>query len=235
MNAESGFHERQTLDALRILIVDDHAIVREGLQRLLERADPGWVVRQAGDGFQALEMLRRESADVAIIDLSMPGMGGLELLRRLRADFPAVVVVVLSMLAEEQYAIRAYRAGAHGYVTKDRAASELVAAVRKAAAGGAYVSARLAERMVLEMGGSAEGPAHARLSDRELDVLNRIVAGQRVSEIALALHLSVKTVSTHKTRIMDKLQLTSMAALVRYGIEHGLGGEAVALSAPPVD
>jgi DNA-binding NarL/FixJ family response regulator len=133
-----------------------------------------------------------------------------------------VAVLVLSMHAEEQYALRAFRAGANGYVTKDSASAELVAAVRKVAAGGAYVSASLAERVVQQLSGMQRAPQHARLTDRELEVLQRIVAGQRPTEIAAALHLSVKTVSTHKSRILDKLQLSSTAALIRYGLEHGL-------------
>ena len=209
---------------LRILLVDDHTLVREGLQRLLESANEGWHIRGVSNGFDALDLLRREAADVAIIDLSMPVMGGLELLRRMKAEFPAVSVLVLSMHAEEQYAVRAFKGGAHGYITKDRAAAELVAAVRKAAAGGAYVSPVFAERIVLQMGRSDAQPSHGRLSDRELEVLRRIVGGERPSDIARALHLSVKTVSTHKARIMDKLQLDSTAALVRYGIEQGLDG-----------
>jgi two-component system, NarL family, invasion response regulator UvrY len=219
--------------SLRILVVDDHTVVREGLQRLLEGSDPAWSVRLAGDGFEALEWLGREKIDVAIIDLSMPGMTGLDLLKRLRAEHAGVSVLVLSMHAEEQYAMRAFKAGAHGYITKDRAAAELVAAVRKAAAGGAYVSPLFAEHLALQLGGTEPGPAHARLSNRELDVLCRIVAGQRPTEIAQALHLSVKTVSTHKMRIMDKLQLDSVAALIRYGIEHRLGGVPAPVGLPP--
>jgi DNA-binding NarL/FixJ family response regulator len=134
-----------------------------------------------------------------------------------------VVVLVLSMHAEEQYALRAFRAGASGYVTKDCASAELVAAVRKVAAGGAYVSTGLAERVVQQLSGASAAPRHALLSDREMEVLQRLVAGQRPTEIAGALHLSVKTVSTHKSRVLEKLQLPNTAALIRYGIEHRLG------------
>lgn len=222
-------------DTLRILIVDDHAIVREGLKRILDATQEDWAVREASSGFQALELMRDERIDLAIIDLSMPGMSGLDLLRRAHAEFPGISLLVLSMHSEEQYALRAFKAGAHGYITKDRAALELVSAVRKAAGGGAYVSASMAERMVLQLGGTMGRPRHAQLSDRELDVLRRIVAGQRPTEIAEALHLSVKTVSTHKTRILDKLQLPSMAALVRYGIEHGLCPEDAPAAAEPLD
>jgi DNA-binding NarL/FixJ family response regulator len=211
---------------LRILIVDDHAIVREGLVRILEGTGRGWCVAEAAGGLQALEWLRRNAAELAIVDLSMPGMPGLELIRRLKGDFPRLRVLVLSMHAEEQYALRAFQAGAHGYVTKDRAPAELVDAVAKVAGGGAYVTASLAERVVQQLNGQAGRPSHAQLSDRELDVLRRIVSGQRLSAIAQALFLSIKTVSTHKRRIQDKLQLPTTAALIRYGIEQGLQDDA---------
>jgi DNA-binding NarL/FixJ family response regulator len=207
---------------LTILIVDDHAIVREGLVRILEGTGRGWQVAEAASGFQALEWLRRHAAGLAIVDLSMPGIGGLDLIGRLRGEFPALRVLVLSMHAEEQYALRAFQAGAHGYVTKDRAPAELVNAVTKVVGGGAYVSASLAERMVQQMNGAQAAPRHAALSNRELEVLRRICAGQRLSGIADALHLSIKTVSTHKRNIQDKLDLPSTAALVRYGMEEGL-------------
>ena len=208
--------------ALHILIVDDHAIVREGLVRILEGTGRGWQVAEAASGFQALEWLRRHTVTLAIVDLSMPGMSGLDLIARLHTEFPRLRVLVLSMHAEEQYALRAFQAGAHGYVTKDRAPAELVDAVAKVAAGGAYVTASLAERVVQSLSGDQALPRHAQLSNRELDVLRRIVDGQRLCDIAEELHLSIKTISTHKRRIQDKLQLPSMAALIRYGMEHGL-------------
>jgi len=205
-----------------LLMVDDHTIVREGLQRILEPIAHEWAITEAGTGFQALEFLRNRHFDLAIVDLSMPGMSGLDLIRRIRSDHPAVSVLVLSMHGEEQYALRAFKAGANGYVTKDTASTELVAAVRKVAAGGTYVSASLAERVVQQLSGQAPAPRLAELSDRELDVLKRIVLGQRLTDIAQALHLSIKTVSTHKTRIQEKLQLPTVAALIRYGLEHRL-------------
>jgi two-component system, NarL family, invasion response regulator UvrY len=208
--------------ALRILIVDDHAIVREGLVRILEGTGRGWQVAEATSGFQALEWLRRHEAQLVIVDLSMPGMSGLDLIARLRKEFPRLRVLVLSMHAEEQYALRAFQAGAHGYVTKDRAPAELVDAVAKVASGGAYVTASLAEQVVQQLNGASAAPRHAQLSNRELEVLRRIVDGQRLSDIANELHLSIKTISTHKRRIQDKLHLPSMAALIRYGMEHGL-------------
>ena len=212
--------------ALRLLLVDDHTIVREGLKRVLEMTGDGFVVAEASSGFQALDALGRSTFALAIVDLSMPGMNGLDLIRRIRSEHPGVAVLVLSMHAEEQYAMRSFRAGASGYLTKDSAAEELVRAVRKIAAGGTYVSASLAERVVRQLNGADAAPRHARLSDRELEVLRRIVSGERLTDIARALHLSVKTISTHKTRILEKLEIASTAGLVRYGLEHGLGDAA---------
>jgi DNA-binding NarL/FixJ family response regulator len=206
----------------RLLLVDEHTVVREGLRRVLEGCGEGWSVVEAASGFQALECLREQRIGLVITDLSMPGMNGLELIRRIRAEFPKQPILVLSMHAEEQYALRAFKSGANGYVTKDSAAAELVAAVRKVASGGAYVTSTLAERVVQQLSGTVGVPSHAHLSDRELDVLRRIVAGQRLTDIAQALHLSVKTVSTHKTRIQEKLNLPNLAALVRYGLENEL-------------
>lgn len=207
---------------LRVLVVDDHAVVREGLARILAGTGEGWAVGEASSGFQALDWLRHNPADVVIVDLSMPGMSGLELVKRIRAEFGRLPVLVLSMHAEEQYALRAFKAGANGYMTKDGASAELLKALRKIAGGGAYVSGELAERVVLQLNGGVEVARHAQLSDRELEVLRRLVAGQRPTEIAQALHLSVKTISTHKSRIQEKLNLPTLADLVRYGLEHDL-------------
>jgi two-component system invasion response regulator UvrY len=205
-----------------LLLVDDHTIVREGLKRILEPIGHEWSITEAGSGYQALEVLRARRFDLAIVDLSMPGMSGLDLIRRVKSEHPTMAVLVLSMHGEEQYALRAFKAGANGYVTKDTASTELVAAVRKVAAGGTYVSAILAERVVQQLSGKSPERRLSELSDRELDVLRRIVLGQRLTDIAEALHLSIKTVSTHKTRIQDKLQLPNIAALIRYGLEHQL-------------
>lgn len=221
--------------SLRLLLVDDHTIVREGLKRILESTGECWKVAEASSGFQALECLRHDGIDLAIVDLSMPGMNGLDLIRRIKSEFPRLAVLVLSMHAEEQYALRSFKAGANGYVTKDRAAAELVTAIHKVIAGGAYVTTSLAERVVQQLNGQVDVPHHAQLSDRELEVLRRIVAGQRITDIADELHLSVKTVSTHKSRILDKLQLPSMAALIRYGLEHQLIDSDLPSTAVPID
>lgn len=223
---------------MQLLLVDDHTIVREGLKRILEATGEGLRIVEASTGFQALECLRLQPFELAIVDLSMPGMNGLDLIRRIKADHPRVKILVLSMHAEEQYALRSFKAGANGYVTKDSAAEELVRAVHKVVGGGAYVTASLAERVVQQLSGDVGVPRHAQLSDRELEVLRHIVAGERMTDIADALHLSVKTVSTHKTRILDKLQLPNMAALIRYGLENGFAADdslPMDLQAPPGD
>jgi DNA-binding NarL/FixJ family response regulator len=216
------------LPTLRLLVVDDHTVVREGLTRILEGAGRGWAVTAACNGYEALDWIRRHPVDVAIVDLSMPGMSGIDLIRRIRAESANTRALVLSMHAEEQYALRAFKAGASGYVTKDRASAELVDAIRKVAGGGAYVTPSLAERVVQQLNGGQDAAPHERLTDREMEVLRRVVAGERLSDIATELHLSVKTISTHKRRIQDKLGLPSTAALVRYGMEHGLVDDEVA-------
>lgn len=210
---------------LRVLLVDDHPVVREGLRAVLDGADASWTIDEAGSGLEALELLRERTFDVAVVDLSMPGISGLDLIRRIRNEHPAVALLVLSMHAEDQYALRAYQAGASGYVTKDAAGSELVGAVCKVAGGGTYVTTSLAERVVKLLNGSVQVPRHAHLSERELQVLKQIVRGRRLIEIAAELHLSVKTISTHKSRILDKLHLPTTASLIRYGMENGLHGD----------
>jgi len=208
--------------SLRVLLVDDHAIVREGLKRMLAAAAPQWTTDEAADGHEALAHLQRQRYDVAIVDISMPGMSGLDLVRRVRADHPLLRVLMLSMYTEELYAMRAFKAGANGYVTKDNSTLQLVEAVSKVVAGGTYISAGLAERVVLALNGTSGDPCHAQLSDREFDVLRRLAGGSRPSEIGAALHISTKTVSTHKTRIMERLLLPNTAALIRYAVEQGL-------------
>lgn len=205
-----------------LLLVDDHAIVRAGVRRVLEAIAADWEICEAASAFEALAFLRQHPCDLAIVDLSMPGMSGLDLIARIRSEHPQVRVLVLSMHAEEQYALRAFKAGASGFVAKDSAATELLAAVRKVAAGGAYVTGALAERLVQNMSGLSPQPLLDQLTNRELQVLRLFVGGKRVGEIAELLHLSVKTVSTHKMRVQEKLRLPSTAALVRFGLEHQL-------------
>ncbi len=209
--------------------------MREGLERILREADAGWRTLAAGNGFEALQFLARGQIDLVLVDLSLPRMGGLDLIRRIRDSHPAVPVLVLSMFAQEQYALRAFKAGAKGYVTKDTAGRELVTAVRKMVAGGAYIPASVAESFVLQMQGDSISSRNDKLSDREMDVLRRLVSGERLTDIAEALHLSVKTVSTHKSRILHKLRLPTLAALVRYGLQQGLVDDISEGNAPPYE
>lgn len=210
---------------VRLLIADDHQLMREGLRRLLA-ATPGLQVEaEAANGHEVLEALKAHTVDVAVLDLSMPGMPGMDLIRRVKAEHPRVAVLVLTMHAEEQYALRAFRSGANGYLTKDSAGSELVLAIRKLAAGGAFVTTALAERLAVSLGQLHKGLPHTELTDREFEIFRRIGAGQRLTDIANDLHLSIKTVSTHKTRILEKMGLDGTAALIRYGLEHHLFDE----------
>lgn len=206
----------------RILVADDHAIVREGLKRILA-ADPAFVIAgEAKDGNEALAAVRTGGFEVLLLDLSMPGRSGIDLVRQVKAERPDLRVLVLSMHDEQQYAVRAIRAGASGYLTKDAAPTQLLAALRKIAAGGLFITPAVAEALALDLQASGDGPPHKRLSDREHEVFLLLAAGQSVTAIAERLHLSVKTVSTHKTHIHEKLGLGSLAELVRYAVTHRL-------------
>jgi DNA-binding NarL/FixJ family response regulator len=205
-----------------LLLVDDHMVVRAGVRRVLDAIAGEWEISEAADAFEALSCLRRRPFDLAIVDLTMPGMTGLDLIARIRSEFPRVRVLVLSMHAEEQYALRAFKAGASGFVVKDAASAELLKAVQKVVAGGAYVTGALAERVVQRMSGVEPEPLLGSLSDRELQVLRLLVGGQRVRDVAESLHLSVKTISSHKTRIQEKLRLPNTAALIRFGLANQL-------------
>jgi len=210
---------------IRILIADDHAVVRDGLRRILQSASGFEVVGEACDSASTIALVRSTSATVLVLDLSMPGRNGVELIRQIKEMLPALRILVLTMHAEHQYAVRAFKSGASGYLTKESAGSELVAAVNKVASGGVYVSVSMAERIAQTFNEPADALPHQRLSDREFDVLQRIVAGQTISEISKELCVSAKTVSTYKARILAKMQLPHEAALVRYAIRHKLFGE----------
>jgi DNA-binding NarL/FixJ family response regulator len=207
---------------IRVLIADDHALVRDGLRHVLQSAAGFEVAGEAMDGIGALQLARKQDAEVMVLDLSMPGRNGLELIKQIREEKPRLRILVLTMHAEEQYAVRAFKAGASGYLTKESASTELVNAVSKIAAGGAYVSAAMAERFALSLTQPDDTLPHQRLSDRELDVFKRIVAGATITEIAQQLCVSAKTISTYKTRILEKMQMQHDAALVRYAVEHHL-------------
>ena len=210
---------------IRVLLADDHAIVRNGLKEILESTGDIIVVAEATNGHEALARVREIEVDVAVVDLSMPGRSGVELIKLMKAERPKLRLLVLSMHSEEQYAVRAVRAGAAGYLTKESAADELVAAIRRIAGGGAYISPETAERLVLASNSGAEGPPHTQLSNREYEVFRALVEGRSVTDIAATLNLSVKTISTHKSRILEKMALSSQADLVRYALRHNLVDE----------
>ena len=206
----------------RVLIADDHALVRDGLRHILRSASGLEVAGDASDGATTIAMIRATAADVLVLDLSMPGRNGVELLKQIKDEKPALRILVLTMHAEQQYAVRAFKAGASGYLTKESASAELVTAVSKVAAGGVYVSLAMAERLAQSLNEPADDLPHQRLSDREFEVFRRIAAGETITQIAQALSVSAKTVSTYKTRILEKMQMPHETALVRYAMRHKL-------------
>lgn len=206
----------------RVVIADDHAIVREGLKRILEGQEGIEIAGEATNGFEALDRVRAGGFDILLLDLSMPGKSGIELIKQVKDESPKLRVLVLTMHEEDQYAVRAIRAGASGYLTKESAPGQLVSAIRRLAEGRLYISPNVAEQLALEVRPQGDEAPHRHLSDREFEVFQLLVDGRSVSEIATQLHLSVKTVSTHKTRILQKMNAASVADLVRYAIRHRL-------------
>ena len=206
----------------RVFIADDHAIVREGLRRILAADSSFAVVGEAKNGLEVLSAVRTDEFDVLLLDLSMPSRSGVDLIRQVKAERPDLRILVLSMHDEQQYAVRAIRAGASGYLMKDTAAQQLVTAINRIAAGGMYITPAVAEALALGLQSPGEELAHKRLSDREYEILLLLAGGESVTKIGERLHLSVKTVSTHKTHILEKMNLGSLAELVRYAIAHNL-------------
>ena len=206
---------------IRVLLADDHQLVREGLKQLLGATADIRVEGEAANGDEALALVRVKDYDIAILDMSMPGLSGIDLVKRVKHERPALRVLVLSMHGEKQYAARALKSGASGYLTKDTASEQLVAAIRKIAAGGVHISDAAAEQLLASTAQGSAAP-HTTLSDREFEIFRLIVSGMSPTEIGDKLHLSVKTVSTHKTHIQQKLGLHSTADLVRYAMENGL-------------
>lgn len=206
---------------LKILIADDHALLRKGLAQVLADELPEAVFGEAATTAETYERLAAERWDVLILDIFMPGRGGLEVLAEARRRYPSLPVLVLSSAPEEQLAVRVLKAGASGYLNKQAAPEELVTAVRRLRDGARYVSASVADRLIQEIGRVNEVP-HERLSDREYEVLNRVVAGKSIKQIADELGLSAKTISTFHTRIWEKLGIKSDVELVRYAIDHHL-------------
>lgn len=207
---------------MRVLIADDHPVVRHGLKQILASESNLSVVGEAKNGNEALEMARQLDWDVAVVDYSMPGMSGLELLKQFKREHPNRPVLILSMYPEEVHATRVLKAGAAGYLNKASACEELAHAIRKIAGGGKYISPSLAEKMVFELGPDARKPLHEELSDREYRVMWLLASGKQVKQIAKEMFLSASTISTYRSRIFKKLQLTSNAGLVRYAIKHQL-------------
>ncbi|MCU1717514.1 response regulator transcription factor [Pseudomonas sp. 5P_3.1_Bac2] len=207
---------------IRVVVAEDHTIVREGIKQLIGMARDLEVVGEASHGEQLLELLRKVECDVVLLDISMPGVSGLEAIPRIRALAQPPAILMLSMHDEAQMAARALKVGAAGYATKDSDPALLITAIRKVAAGGRYIDPALADRMVFEVGLTDARPSHAQLSEREFSVFERLVRGEGVNEIAQHLAVSNKTVSTHKARLMQKLGIHSVADLVRYAVEHKL-------------
>jgi DNA-binding NarL/FixJ family response regulator len=207
---------------MRVVLADDHGIVREGLKQLLREAGDIEVVGEARDGHEVMQRVREVDFDVLLLDMSMPGRSGIELIKQVKAEKPKLRILVLSMHEEHQYAVRAIRAGAAGYLTKEAASSHLVAALHKVGSGGAYVSEAVAEQLALGNMPDAKGEPHEALSDREFQVFRMIAEGKAVADIAERLNLSVKTVSTHKANILQKMGLETTGELIRYALSHRL-------------
>ena len=207
---------------IRIVIADDHTIMREGLKRILEGVEDITVVGEATDGFEALSHVRQGGFDLLMLDLSMPGRSGVELIRQIKDEMPKLPILVLTMYDEEQYAVRSIRAGARGYLTKESAGTQLLSAIRRVASGRAYISPEVAEQLVIDASHSGDNLPHKELSNREFEVFNMLVSGKSISDIATNLHLSAKTVSTHKTRILNKMSMGSLSELVQYAVAYNL-------------
>lgn len=207
---------------IRIAVADDHAIVREGFKQILSDCPDIQVAGEAKNGKDVLDLLRKDKFDAVVLDISLPDRSGLDILKEIRKTHPALPVLILTMHAEEQYAMRVFKAGASGYLTKESAPEQLVNAVQKVASGGKYISPQLAEKLVGDLGSDSLRPPHETLSDREFQVLCYLASGKTAGQIAAELDLSVKTVSTYRTRILEKMRLSNNAELIHYAIQNGL-------------
>lgn len=206
----------------RVLIIDDHEIVRDGLKKILNEQPDDITFGEAGTPPEALRLAAEQDWDVVVLDLSLGGRSGLEVLKELKQIRPRLPVLILSMHSEEQYARRAFKAGAAGYITKDSPREELVKAINKVAEGGRYVSHTLAEELVIDLERGSDRPPHETLSDRELEVMCLIASGKTVGEIAVLLSLSDKTISTYRARILEKMRMKTNAQLTHYSIQNKL-------------
>ncbi len=205
---------------IKVFLVDDHKIVRDGLKQILAETKDIDVVDEAGDGLETMRKVRQNDYDVVLLDIALPDTDGLHLLKTLKQEYPNLFVLMLSMYPEEQYAIRTLKAGASGYLTKDSASEELILAIRKVAQGGKYVTFSLAEKLAFHLDEELETPSHQTLSDREYQVMRMIALGKSVGDIAEELSLSVKTVSTYRTRILEKMSLSNNAEIIRYAVQQ---------------
>jgi len=207
---------------LHILIADDHAVVRRGLKEILADALPGADFSEAGNGDEVLSQLEKSPMSMLVLDISMPGRSGIDVLRDVKHAYPRLPVIILSCQPEDQYAVRCLRAGAAAYINKESAPEELAMATKKILGGGRYVSASLAEKLVANLDEAVDKPMHELLSDREYEVMRMIAAGVPLTEIGDRLHVSVKTISSYRARIMEKMQMKSNADLTRYAMTNSL-------------
>ncbi len=207
---------------IRVLVADDHPIVRQGLQKIVDANDDMRVVAESIDGVETLEAALRDGVDILLLDLNMPGADGLDVLKGVKRSRPLLPVLVLTMYSEDQFAVRALKAGASGYLTKEAVPDELVRAIRTVVGGRRYISPTLGDRLAATLVSGDHGPLHERLSDREYQVFRRIAAGRPAREISLELGLSVKTVATYRSRILEKMEMKTNADLVSYTVRNHL-------------
>lgn len=207
---------------IKVLIADDHAIVREGLKQILADTADITVAGDAENGFEAIKLIRHGNCDVILLDISMPDRSGIEVLKQIKKEFPKLAILMLSMHREDEYAIRALKAGASGYLNKQSAPAELVTAIRQVANGRKYVSPTLAEELANQLDEDHDGPLHAALSDREYQTMTMIASGKTVGDIAAELSLSVKTISMYRSRVLQKMKLRHNAELTHYAIKNHL-------------
>lgn len=207
---------------IKILIADDHTVVREGLKQIVAETSDMVVADEATSGHEALNKALKADYDIVVLDITMPGRGGLDILKQLRGEKPSLPILVLSMHPEEQYAVRCLKAGASGYLTKESASGELIRAIRRVSSGRKYITSSLAEKLAFDLEIDTRKPLHETLSDREYQVLCMIATGKTVGQISEKLFLSVKTVSTYRARILEKMDMKTNAELTYYAIKHGL-------------
>ena len=207
---------------IKILIADDHQLIREGLKKILKEEHDMSIVGEGGNADEVFKLVRESDLDVVLLDISMPGRSGLEVLKELKHTHPKLPILMLSMHPEDRFAVRSLKAGASGYITKESAGEELVSAIRKVVGGGKYISMFLAEKLAFGLDADSGRPPHEALSDREFQVMTMISAGKKMTEIAEELSLSIRTVNTYRARILEKMQMKNNAELIHYAIQHGL-------------